>query len=192
MKFLLILLAIVSCTIASTEEFTLPISFSELDLNYGYDREEWEGAGKSVVGSVYEFFQGFVDGLNKGKQLNDIDTCVDTFPIVIEDIQKTIKKFRELNWKDIEAILNGVWLLLDNAASLLLLGKPCSNIFTEIGILYELISNIDAERLLNRIKENLMSIIHCFTQAIKQLKLKNYKPTARNLGEIFYYVLLKK
>eukprot|EP00826_Nyctotherus_ovalis_P042323 TRINITY_DN4336_c0_g1_i4.p1 TRINITY_DN4336_c0_g1~~TRINITY_DN4336_c0_g1_i4.p1 ORF type:complete len:357 (+),score=44.14 TRINITY_DN4336_c0_g1_i4:43-1113(+) len=147
---------------------------------------------KTLFEIVYEMAQGFIDGLNKGGQIQNMDDCIDYFPGLVENILETIEYLKTVNWQDAKSTLIAVRMILEDLARLLLWGKPCSRALNDLSFLHNKLVNLDAVKLIRRINENILNIIHCFTQAIKHMRVGDHKMAATNIGEVFYFVLLKE
>ena len=146
----------------------------------------------TIIWMVYEFAQGIVDGLNKGETIQNVDMCIDSLPVIWMGIKRTIEEFKKLNWTVITEVLPVFRLLLDDLVALLMTGKPCSRAISDIKFLIKCYSNVNPKVLMNRIIHNVMNIVHCFTHAIKHLKGSHYHDCGEDLGQIIYFLILKK
>ena len=186
----------------------LPFVSDVTDCIEAFSKGNYTEAGKDIGDILYRLFlvpsatlestldtilllaTGFLEGLNQGGSFNNVQSCVNSVPLIVGEVEKIVATFKAINWSDfdkvIDAFVQCLLAIKDTLQSL----KPCRNSPAELNAFLQKIINIDANELLNKIIKNALQIISDITNAIKGLKNQLYEQCGKVLGDVIYQLIL--
>lgn len=139
---------------------------------------------------VIKLIEGFLEGINQGHNFEDIEECIKDVPIIIEDVKMAIELLKNVDWKNLDKIIDALMKVFDVFKAILIAVKPCSKSPNDIEFLINRISNLDVNKLLTKIMSNIFQLVHDITEAINKVAQHLYFDCGKDLGDIFYRLIL--
>ena len=137
-----------------------------------------------------EFIKGFLKGINQSHNFNDVETCLDDIPVIVEDIKAAIEALKNLDWKNIEKIVHAFLTLFDTGRKIIEAILPCSKAPKEMEIILKKIKNIDPNKLINKITAHLLELVQDIIDALTKAGKHDYFGCGDDLGDVFYRLVL--
>ena len=176
----------------------------------GFKNKDFHLAGKSVgdilfrlfltnsleeedmsVGEIIAVISGFLDGLNQGGNFNNLEECIDEIPDIIADVKNVIVLMKNLDWKNLEKIVDALMSIVDTIRRILANIKPCSKIPEDIETLIKKFKAITLGKLIDKLLHNTMQIINGVSAAIKKLGNKDFLSFGRIVGTIMFILVVQ-
>eukprot|EP01022_Parablepharisma_sp_SALTPOND_P014791 TRINITY_DN2052_c0_g1_i1.p4 TRINITY_DN2052_c0_g1~~TRINITY_DN2052_c0_g1_i1.p4 ORF type:complete len:560 (+),score=87.61 TRINITY_DN2052_c0_g1_i1:7838-9517(+) len=138
-----------------------------------------------------KLIEGFIEGIGHGEKFIDIEKCIEEFPEIYKDVLEAIKCFQEINFKNLDKLVEALIKLFQAMQKVLEAVKPCSKAPSEIEEMIKKIININMQELLQRIIANSIQLFADFTDFARCLKDKDFKKAGKDLGDILYVLVFK-
>ena len=165
---------------------------------------DYHTAGKDLGTFLYKLFltdemnvidiellaQGFVEGINQGHNIDNVEKCTKDIPIIVEGVKAALEQLKNIDWKDLEKVVETILAVTDAFRKIVESLKPCSKVPAEIGVFIKKLSEIDVNKLLNKILGNIMQLIHDITQAINKITVNDFEGCGKDLGDMIYKLVL--
>jgi len=143
-----------------------------------------------------QMVKGFLTGINQAHNFDDIEKCLVAFPEVWVLVKQAVDDIKKIKWdevlKDLTKLIEPLLKLIEAFKEVLHSIKPCSKVPEEINAIIKKISEIDAEKLLEKILHNVFQIINDLTEAIKNLTEGKFFQFGNDIGDILYRLILQE
>lgn len=146
---------------------------------------------ETTFDDIFSVVKGFLSGINQDGKFGNLQECVNDVPAVVTDVIAVVEAFKNIDWTNLDKIIESFVSLVDAVRKVLTTIKPCSKVGTDLQTLIDIILSIDATKLLQKILASSMQVIHFITNGIKAIMSKNYETAGNDLGSVLYLLLIK-
>jgi molecular chaperone GrpE (heat shock protein) len=140
---------------------------------------------------IIKFVEGFLEGINEGHNFDNIEQCLKDLPNVLTDVKKAIEEIKNIDWKNMDKLVEALMAIFDAFQKVLAAIKPCSKVPGDVDKIIEKLMNIDVNKLLSKIMANIMQLIHDITEGLEKLSKHDYKGFGQDIGDILFKLVLQ-
>ena len=145
---------------------------------------------KEKVGDpVYDFLEGFLEGLNEKGDVNKLLECIKDIGPISLDIMKALQLIAKFNPKD---MFYGIVLLIHAIKELTDAMEPCNEGFTQLQKFTNAIKHADIKKLLARIASDPNAFLKDINTCIEAFEEGDYYTFAKALGDMMYKLFLQE
>lgn len=144
--------------------------------------------------SFYEIvwiIKRFVNALNKDGQIENIENCVNSVPIITEDIIDILNAFRNINWKNLAEIVAAFNHIVEAFKDLLSAVLPCSKLPGDFVKLFKIFLKTTGSGLIHKVIGKRPDIVSSVDKIILSLGDDDYAGMSYEFGKIIFLLFIE-
>ena len=143
-----------------------------------------------AVNPLFDFVQGFLEGINVKGDINKIMECVKGGEGIIEKVIQALNFLIHVDIKHMEDIIKGIMMLVEAVQEIYKIIAPCANTVEEIKKLIERIISLNIMKIVWRLIANAGQFIHDIQDAVNSFAQKDFHKAGVDVGDILFRLII--
>lgn len=140
---------------------------------------------------LFDFIEGFFEGLGHGTLFNNTEACIAGFPNAIEGVMKVIEVIKQIDIRDPDSLRKVVQELSKLFSQIGLSLMSCVKTPMELKYIVMKVINMNGSKLYERVIAYQLQLMNDIGMIFKYLAELNFRYSGKSAGDIPYLLIIK-
>lgn len=160
------------------------------DVLYRLFLTTWTEEDKGAMDSIIEAVEGFISGINAKNEFDNLEECMKKIPAVYYQILAIIELLKNVNWKNLNQVIEALIVFVDMAKEIFRSIKPCKGMPDDLKKIMDILGKLDPTKFMANVMTHLFEILTKITNIFTYAQKGQWGDFGEEFGGLFYMLFM--